>query len=161
MPGLITHTYLALILNKIKPFAVNNKSMLIFFVIGNTLPDLFARVPYIAIQKYAVFFEHGHTLLGALVVAYFVSLFFISSIRKNVFCFLYGGAVFHQLTDLVQKNIHNTGYKLFFPLKHEVNIGFLWPEDSIYAIPFLSILLIILYRRQIVKIFKHNKNNSN
>jgi hypothetical protein len=153
MPDLMTHTFIGLILAKGK----ENRSKIqqgyflfvFFFLLGNILPDITSRVPMIVFPKLIPFFEPYHTLLGGLLFAYVFSLLFEENIRRPVFGFALAGSVFHQVTDLVQKNFFGSGYRLFFPLELEINIGFVWPEDSVYILPFLLLITFVLYRKNL------------
>ena len=154
MPDLITHVSLGLLSGKLIPGIVKRKYVyenMFFFLIGIILPDVFSRVPMIVFPKYTPFFDVLHTVIGTFFLSYFVAMLFKCYARKKIFIFLFAGAVFHQITDLVQKDIFNSGYKLFFPLDVKINIGFIWAEDSLYAIPFLLIILLLLYRKQIFR----------
>ncbi|MFC2092075.1 metal-dependent hydrolase [Elusimicrobiota bacterium] len=157
MPDLMTHTLVGLIFGKIKPsFFITDllkKRMFVIFLSGNMLPDLFSRVPQILFPSYTPFFGPPHTLLGAAVVSYAVSLLFKRE-RRKIFLYLLAGTVFHFLLDLTQKDLFGGGYMLFFPLEVRVSFGFMWPEDSVYIMPFLLVITIVLYRLQIHRYFK-------
>ncbi len=85
------------------------------------------------------------------------TLLFKLSQRKHICLFVIAGAVFHQLLDLIQKDIFGTGYKMFFPLNLDISIGFIWPEDSIYVLPVLAVIVIIIYRNIVSDTYKKAK----
>ena len=142
----MTHTFLGLFLHRIKPLK-GKYHQLFFFLAGNILPDLFSRVPMIVFPKQIPFFSPYHTLLGTLLLSYAAAHFFETARRKQVFLYLFSGSVFHLITDLVQKDIFNRGYRIFFPLTYKIDIGFIWPEDSVYALPFLAVIAFAVYRK--------------
>lgn len=149
MPDLMTHTFLGLILAKGKERRLKNQNryllFIFFFLIGNILPDMVSRVPMIIFPKLIPFFHPFHTLIGGLLFSYIFALLFEETIRRKVFGFAFAGSVFHQVTDLVQKSFFGSGYRLFFPLEFEIKIGFIGPEDSVYMIPFLLLITLVLY----------------
>ncbi|MFC2061952.1 metal-dependent hydrolase [Elusimicrobiota bacterium] len=155
MPDLMTHTCLGLILKKIKPdfFQRTDRlgGILLIFLLGNILPDVSGRVPIIIFPKGALFFSVYHTLAGALIIAYLISVFFERTIRKPVFFILFAGMTFHMVTDLIQKDIFGDGYKIFYPINISIDFGFLWPEDTLFFLPFLLIAVGVLYREIVLE----------
>lgn len=157
MPDLITHTFLAVLMNKITPGSMRKFQIVFFFLVGNMVPDIFSRAPMVLSPENIPFFTVYHTLLGGVIISYIIALFFNVARRKNIFLCLFAGSVFHQIIDLVQKNLFGGGYKLFFPLDVEVSVGFIWPEGSLYVLPFLFVFVMIVYWKQIIKIIKKNR----
>lgn len=155
MPDLITHTFLGMLLNKITPKTVQKFHLIFFFLIGNIAPDIFSRGPMVLFPEKTPFFSPFHTLMGGLIISYIIVLFFDVVWRKRMFCCIFAGSIFHLLADLVQKDLFGGGHKIFFPLDIEISIGFLWPEDSLYSIPFLFVLILFLYRKETIKIVKN------
>lgn len=152
MPDLMTHAFSGLILNKTLPLfireRINFKDFVLFFTIGNILPDISSRVPMILFPEYTPFFNSFHTLLGSVVVCYIFSLYFDQTKRSVFFLSIFTGSVFHQLLDLSQKNIFGEGYMLFFPLKYEIKVGFINSEDSLYILPLLAVIVFFIYRKK-------------
>ncbi|MBN2406197.1 MAG: hypothetical protein JXJ19_00710 [Elusimicrobia bacterium] len=161
MPDLLVHTFSGLILNRLKtgPVKITEKAgkPLFLFLMGNILPDVFSKAPRILFPGLGAFFDAYHTPAGSLALCFLVSLFFEETRRKAVFLCFFAGAVFHLALDLIQKDIFGGGYKIFFPLRHEFNIGLVWPEDSIYSIPALFIIICIIYRKDIARVIRRGR----
>ena len=151
----MTHALIGMLPCRLNRVSTNSHKVF-FFLAGNLMPDLISRVPMILFPKQSIYFTSYHTLIGTLIMSYVLSFLFSTDYRKNIFKYLFSGAVFHLITDLIQKDIFNNGYDILFPLNLKIKLGFIWPEDSLYALPFLLILVFILYHKSLIKLINKN-----
>ena len=147
MPDLLTHTLVGLGVHKVK--RINN---LLIFLIGNISPDIVGRVPLILFPNLSIFFGAFHTFSAGIIIAFLFAHFFEESERKSIFLYFIAGIFFHLTLDLTQKNIFGYDYNIFSPFSYiSFSTGFIWPDDTLYSIPVLLILLVILYKKQILR----------
>lgn len=150
MPDLLTHTLSAALVHK--PFQKRTGvHFLLFFVAGNMLPDIVSRVPMILMPEWTPFFEPYHTILGSTLWILVFIQFFREKISGQMFLPLFSGTLLHFFLDSFQKNIFGVGYRLFYPLEAEFGFGIIWPEDSVYFLPVLVLLVFLFYRKKFAR----------
>jgi hypothetical protein len=142
MPDLITHTATSYLLGK----SVKIKKYLLIFCWGNILPDILTRPLYIIFPQTGDYTIGFHTPFGIIPVLLLISLLFEEKEQKSIFLYLYIGSIFHMFLDSFQKHI-GEGYYWLFPFSWK-SFGFnlFWTEDSLYAIPFLILLTLIVIK---------------
>lgn len=147
MPDLVTHMAVAHLLKK--PLRVS-KFEAVFFA-GTVLPDVLTR-PFSIIMPGSYWFVYPlHTPLVLVLVCLLISYFFEQGIRRAIFLALLTGVFLHLVLDLFQKHLVGVNYWLFPFSDLNVEIGLFWQDDSIYAIPLLLALIIILESRLLMK----------
>lgn len=162
MPDLVTHTTLGYLVRD-RRWDVH---VLILFMIGTMLPDVFSRTFIILFKDYRWFFHAWHTPVVIILLSALISLLFVSDMRKQVFKFLLLGSAFHCLLDLFQTGISDTAYLWFFPFssKFDFQIGLFWAEDTLSLTPLFVLLFLISYKweSKIISFFrrKFGKNSA-
>lgn len=143
MPDLITHSLFIYPAKKFFPAGI------LFLLIGSILPDLLGRSLGVFISDSPIVGWYQiviHTPLALLLFIYSFSFFFPEKERKKVFLFLSLGTASHLFLDLFQKTI-GLGYLWFFPFSFKsFQIPLIWPDDTIYLIPILLLLNIIIFK---------------
>ncbi|MFC1889456.1 zinc dependent phospholipase C family protein [Thermodesulfobacteriota bacterium] len=141
MPDLITHISVASILFRVS----RASSHLVLFLLGTTLPDLLTRTFYILFPVTKWLLTPFHTPIGFTLVSLLAALFFAREIRAGVFFTLLAGGGLHMFLDAFQVGVGGVSYLWAFPF-HEWSetFGFIGPEDSLYAAPFLLCAAIAL-----------------
>ena len=146
MPDLITHVL------AITPFKRSIRKNFSLILLGVLLPDIAGRTLG-TIFPNSHFFNWAelalHTPISLLLVIYLLSMFFPENQRKSVFTSFTLGASFHFALDIFQKNAtYNTPWLFHFSFS-SFRISVLWSDESIYLIPFLVVLNLVIYRREI------------
>ena len=146
MPELVTHTLAATF---IRHPARRHYPMLL---LGAVLPDLIHRSGMLLLSWILMprlpspddippvwYLTPFNSILGVVAVAYFISLLCEQSIRRHVFQWLSIGVAVHFFLDGLQRMLPGAeGYYWLFPFSwYSDTAGLYWPEDSLYAIPFL------------------------
>ena len=138
MADLITHGAAAVLLK-----AGTSWRYTAVFVLGTVTPDVFSRVPAIALGLVHVhltplpvqlltLWQPMHQPLGMTLLAYVLCHFFSASIRAQVFWNLLGGMALHLGLDLLQGH-HGAGYQLGFPLTGDVwELGWIGSESTVF-----------------------------
>lgn len=141
MPDLITHTLIVYPLKKKFP------KNILFTLIGTILPDILGRIPGILFPNSDIIGNYQaviHTPIALLLFIYSFSLFFPQKVRFIVFKFIFLGASIHLLLDMFQQTA-TFSYLWFFPFSFSwFQIPLIWPDETIYSIPFLLIINILL-----------------
>jgi hypothetical protein len=116
------------------------------------LPDFFSRIPVLFLDiilnrypgKFYYFFSNFHTPFVLIWIILLISLFF-SHERTAVFFLLAFGSGLHLFLDFLQKHFEPT-YFWFFPFSWKAGGEWrlFWPDDSIYAIPFLIGFIVLM-----------------
>lgn len=138
MPDLITHSVLV--------YTLRNRSVkseeLVLLIIGAILPDLVTR-PFMIIFPPAKYFFHAfHTPVALILIILLISYLFEECYRAKVMKLLSLGVASHLFLDLFQYSVGNRGYSWFFPFSYfDFRIGLFMPEDSLYILPLLMIIL--------------------
>lgn len=150
MPDLLTHYLTAkIITGKSATRAISP------FFLGTILPDVLSRIPSIVIinlfEKYDChldwFLAIFHSPLVLILICLLIAYFFEENLRKGVFKLLILGTALHLVLDMLQKTFtSHSGYLWFFPFSFKsFNIPFFWPDQSLYFIPILLIVLIFIW----------------
>ncbi len=150
MPDVMVHTAAAFLARR----RAWDTSLIILFLFGAMLPDLVSRPFYYFFPEIEMFFIAMHTPLVVILFCILLSQFFQDGFRTKVFLILFTGSLTHQLLDLFQIGYSLNGYMWLFPFDDKnYYIGLYWPEDPLYAIPFLlAAVCIDLF-------FTYRKNN--
>ena len=142
MPDLVTHALFVLPAKKLFP------KQLVFILIGSILPDLLGRtLGVFPIDSPLIFWYQTviHTPIALILITYSLSFIFPQRERKTIFTFLLIGIASHLFLDLFQKSI-GLAYPWFFPLSFSsFQIPLIWPDDTIYLIPILVIINLLIY----------------
>ena len=130
------------------------------FVAGTLMPDVFSRVPAIALGWVHVhliplpvqamtLWQPLHQPLGMLLMAYLLCHFFEARHRESIFWNLLGGMAFHLGLDLLQDH-HGVGYQLAFPFSENVwELGLIGSEATVpIAVPLALIAFLVVRRHQ-------------
>jgi membrane-bound metal-dependent hydrolase YbcI (DUF457 family) len=159
MPDLLTHLAAAHIVRRtgeISRCRVYRSQDYTMFYLGSILPDLIVRPLSILFDNQSVywFFSPTHFPLVLVLMSYVIVMFFKESSRKKFFLLLMLGNGLHCVLDVLQKNIALEGYYWFFPFSWKTfSLQLFWPSDSILAIPFLLVIIVVL------EIFFFRKSN--
>lgn len=153
MPDLLSHYLTAKILSTksgVRPISP--------FFAGTILPDVLGRVPSIVItnvsEKYDCnlgwFLAIFHSPFVLFLICFLITLFFEQALRKRVFKLLMLGVFLHLGLDMFQKTfISGKGYLWFFPFSFKsFSAPLFWPDQTIYFIPVLLIVFIIIWWRK-------------
>ncbi|MDQ7827109.1 MAG: hypothetical protein RDV48_30205 [Candidatus Eremiobacteraeota bacterium] len=147
MPDLATHLLV--------PYFLNRGLKLKLFLImlwGAVLPDLLSRVPgFFTDMGIRWFFFAFHTPFATFFMCYGLSQLFHQKIRRQAFLAMALGALIHYMLDLLQFTEANFNILLFPFSMRTVNIGVIWPEDSLYFLPpgLAALAVMLLYDRLI------------
>ncbi len=140
MPDLVTHfaaAYFLKIPDRWSRFRVP-------FYIGALLPDLLARPLSILYPPVSYTVYSLHTPIVSLIVCLLITQFFEKEIRSGVRINLLLGTFLHFGLDIFQKHITISYYWLFPFSWKSFELGLVWPEDSLKAVPVLVILMIVI-----------------
>ncbi len=150
MPDLLTHYLSARILT-----VKSGTRLISLFFMGTILPDVLSRVPSIVIAilfgtydcHLGWFWAILHSPIVLILVCFLMTFFFEENLRKSVFRFLIFGVVLHLGLDMLQKTFTSgSGYLWFFPFSFKsFNIPLFWPDQSLYFIPVLLVILIFIW----------------
>ena len=146
MPDLLTHALVGYLTTRPRRYRE-------LFFVGLVLPDLLGRLPMVFYKKSYWFINPGHTPMGVLLGAYLMTFLFEARVRTVIFRNLLIGASIHLFLDMLQKHL-TAAYFWFFPFTWKTfEIPLFWPEQSIYAIPFVlaAIGVVQLIRRKLAK----------
>ena len=146
MPDLATHVLSGF-------FVIRPRSYRELFFIGLVLPDVLGRFPMLFYKNSYWAIAPGHTPVGVLLASYLVSFLFEPALRRTVFKNLLLGASVHLFLDLLQRHV-SPAYYWFFPFSWKTfEIPLFWPDQSIYAVPFivLALGLFRLLRRRLAR----------
>lgn len=140
MPDLLTHTLF------VYPLKYKLNSCTPIVLMGAILPDVFARIPGVLLphRSFISWAQAAlHSPFSILIICYFASLFFEEKVRKTAFKYLLLGAFSHLFLDLFQKTL-TRGYFWLFPFSFDsFSFSLIWPNDTVYLVPFLILLNII------------------
>jgi len=142
MPDLVTHLSIAYLLKTISKRWLFFLEFSIFFYFGTILPDILTRPLYILSPNVYWAVLPLHTPLPILFVCLSISYLFDERIRKGVFFTLVTGAYLHLFLDIFQKHIQPEVFLLFPFSWKSFNVGLIWPEESLYAIPFWIVIIL-------------------
>lgn len=152
MADLVTHVAFGYFAGK-STFSTHLRTI---FYVGCILPDILTRPFYIIFPSLYWLVEPFHTPVVLILICALFALFFTPNLRKKIFYALVAGVGCHLLVDLFQTNIVD-GYLWFYPFSWEtLHIGFYKPEQSLYLMP---ILLIIIISIEIIAYFKWKRQN--
>lgn len=149
MPDVATHLILPWLFHRI----VRIRHYILYVLWGSVLPDIFCRVPNLFISLYDRWYLYGiHTPFVSIVLCYAAALLFARRMRFRVFIGLGAGVIVHFLLDLTQYT-ESTINMLWFPFSTKsINIGFAWPEDSLYLVfLWIAIFAVIIITDRIKK----------
>ncbi len=123
------------------------------FVLGTCLPDLFGRVPSMAlttlrwtvplIPEWTIYvWGPLHMPFGILVMSVLVSQLFGDGTRRTAAMQLTAGGMLHMAVDLLQSHL-GAGYLLLFPFSMwDFELGLIGSEDTVRIVPVLLPLTI-------------------
>ena len=154
MPELVTHTLVTVFIRR------SARAHYPVLLLGAVLPDLIHRGGSILLDwvlkprlltpddiPASWYLTPFNSPFGIVAVAYGLALLCEASIRRDVFRWLCIGIGSHFFLDRLQRILpgHEAGgYPWLFPFSWYSNtIGLFWPEDSLYAIPGLVIVVFI------------------
>jgi membrane-bound metal-dependent hydrolase YbcI (DUF457 family) len=142
MPGLATHVLAAYLVKNaagIRPLAL--------FLLGTILPDILSRVPFFVIPGLFWAVKALHSVFVIVLACLLLSYLFPERGRRQAFKILLAGALLHIFLDLFQLSIY-PGYMWFFPFStYAFNLGLFWPEEPLFALPFLALVSLAVYLR--------------
>ncbi|MDI6640418.1 MAG: zinc dependent phospholipase C family protein, partial [Methanocellales archaeon] len=116
--------------------------------LGTILPDVLTRFNDFLMHDFNWFFTPLHTPLVMFLTCLLITYLFEENRRKMVFISLMIGSFLHLFLDVLQ--IHwVTTYYLFYPFSWEkFEFGLFWPHQSIYFIPVLLLMSVIILLRK-------------
>ncbi|UCD84614.1 MAG: hypothetical protein JSU92_00040 [Deltaproteobacteria bacterium] len=139
MPDLVTHFSVAYILvrwTKVLKYSAT-------FYLGTILPDILTRSFFIPFPKTYWVVSPFHTPIPLFFTCWLIAYLFEERLRKGILISLVTGAYLHLLIDFFQKYIVPE-HLLLFPFSWKTfGFGLFWPEESLYAIPLLLLLILI------------------
>ena len=138
MPDLATHVLSGF-------FVRRPRSYRELFFIGLVLPDVLGRFPMVFYKNSYWAIAPGHTPIGVVIASYLISFLFESDVRKTVFKNLLLGASVHLFLDLLQRHVSPAYYWLFPFSWKTFEIPLFWPDQTIYAVPFIALLLAVIH----------------
>jgi len=140
MPDLITHLSVAYLLRK----RVKILKYSAVFYLGTILPDILTRPFYILFPNTYWAVLPLHAPIPLFFVCWLITYLFDEPSRRGIFISLASGVYLHLLLDFFQKHIEPEFLPLF-PFSWEaLEIGLFWPEQSLYAIPFWILLILVV-----------------
>ena len=143
MPDLTTHLAAAYLVAETKQNISQEAKTL--FLIGNLLPDLLTRPLNVAFPRLCWLFAPLHTPVGLILVCGLVTYAFEKRLRGVVFRALALGVGLHLLLDALQKRVTDV-YGILFPFAwKDIYIGVFWPDQSLWALPFLLIASAVMH----------------
>lgn len=148
MPDLLTHFLSAYILGK---GTIASRAMRSIFYLGAILPDLFSRSPIILLEfilrrypgEISRFFVNFHSPFVVFWLSLLISQLFQKD-RRKIFFILLSGAGLHLFLDLLQRHVEPVYFWLFPFSWQKWEIGLFWADNSIYAVPFLLLFILII-----------------
>lgn len=158
MPDLVTHAVIPYLV--VKFWKRLNKINLAIFLLGAILPDLLSRSFNVFLMRWVLlisdYTDPIHTPCMIVLYCGVISFFFADKIRKEVFWFLLLGSFLHLAFDLFQTNF-GYGYDLLFPFSYwRKERGLIWPEDTLWLVPFLAAVWLAVVIRDKIKNQKTN-----
>lgn len=147
MPDLLTHFLSGYIIGR----PISKPARRAVFYIGAILPDILSRVPVLFfkiilnkdLDKLGYFFTNLHSPFVVIWISLLISLFFARE-KVIVFSILLAGSGLHLFLDFLQRHF-TPSYFWLFPFSWKTGeLGLFWPGDTIYAIPVLIGIIIIL-----------------
>ena len=144
MPDLMTHLLAPYTMGRL---ALKSRQRLALLCAGAVLPDLLSRVPAIVLGQTQVawVFSAFHTPVGVLVFCLGAVFAFPREMRRLALGWLLAGSGVHFLLDLLQKTVLAGNYYWFFPFSFkQFQVELFWPDQSVYAIPALLALAVIV-----------------
>lgn len=158
MADLVTHACTALLCKV--PY--RRPQHIATFVAGTCVPDLFGRVPCMALTSLrwslpalpeALIYPWNvlHMPFGVLLGSYLLTFLFPEADRRAVYRNLVGGGLLHLAVDLLQFHF-GVGYLLLFPFSTwDYELGWIGSEDTVRAVPVLvpvtALLAWVSWRR--------------
>lgn len=140
MPDIATHVLAAYLFKKasgINPLAL--------FLLGTMLPDILSRPLYMLFPGLFWAVRPFHSIFVIALVCLLISYLFPEAARKSTLKVLFAGAMLHLFLDLLQKTIYG-GYPWLFPFStYSPSLGLFWPEDPLFALPFLAAISLAIY----------------
>ncbi len=158
MPDLVTHAAVGWLAGRALARRRPGRWSVAAFVAGSYAPDLLSRVPTLALvmlqgrvgplpPALLNAFEPLHTPLGLALAAWGLAFLFREDQRPAVLRGLLGGMALHLFLDLLQDH-QGVGLPLLYPLSPRLfELGWIGSESSVYAAPFLAVLVAVLARR--------------
>lgn len=149
MPDLATHLVTGYLVAETRQGLSQEAKVL--FLVGNLLPDLLTR-PFCAFFPGLYWaFAPLHTPVGLVLACGIASYAFEERLRGVAFRALTLGAALHLLLDALQKRVVDV-YGILFPLAwKDVYVGLFWPDESLYVLPVLVLVILareVMQRRQ-------------
>ena len=150
MPDLMTHFLASHLVRRGRDAAAANPwsgAIALVFYIGAVLPDIITRPLTILTGSQTVFWATmpTHTPVILVVESWALSLLCRMELRARVFGLLCAGWLTHLALDLLQRHIWNGAYFWFFPFSWATGqIPLFWPNDAMWAIPFLLIIVVVI-----------------
>lgn len=145
MPDLLTHILVPSLFKK------KFQKYFLIVLLGAILPDIISKIPRFFLEnrfyQWQWFFQTFHTLVGLLLLCLLTTFFFEEKERQAVFKFLLIGVVSHVILDSFQQHfaLGTQGYHWFFPFTwQDFTIPLFWPETSLYFIPALLIIFVLI-----------------
>jgi hypothetical protein len=143
MPDLLTHILV------LTPLRKKLTASLALVLIGTILPDTLGRIsvvlPFSPVLTWVDFAAHTPLSMGLLI--YILALAFPEDERKRTFALLTLGTGIHFGLDLLQRTA-TFGIPWFFPFSFSSFwIPLLWSDESVWAIPPLLIVNLLVYVR--------------
>ena len=131
-------------IGRIRLFALR---LVAFFLIGTILPDLLNKPLTIMFHQEWVYWltMPTHTPAGCLLLSYIIAMLIpFQAERSSLFFAMYLGCGSHWGLDLLQRHIGG-GYFWLFPFSWKTfEIPLFWSSETIMAIPFLLVVVIVL-----------------
>jgi hypothetical protein len=150
LPDLATHLAGAHLARRLLELARGQEStgrQATLLYLGTILPDLISKPPTIVFSASWVYWltMPTHTPLGTLLLCYLIALCLEEKERPLGLALLGAGAGLHYLLDLLQKHISSGSYFYFFPFSWKTfHIPLFWPSDSILAVPWLILAILLV-----------------
>ncbi len=144
MPDLMTHLLVPYTLGRL---TLKSRERLALLCAGAVLPDLLSRVPAIVLGKTQVawVFAAFHTPAGVLVFCLGAVFSFPQEMRRFCLAWLLAGSGVHFFLDLLQKTVLAGNYYWLFPFSfRRFQVELFWPDQSVYAVPFLLVMAVII-----------------
>jgi hypothetical protein len=156
MPELLGHIAAARIARAVPPLShlMKNEAGLVdghrtaLYYLGTILPDLLTRPFTILYPPSRAYVAPLHSPFCCVLASVVLARAFAPPLRARAFKLLAVGAIFHQLLDLIQKQIGD-GYCIFFPFSaHGPTAGLLWPDQTLWLSPALVLVALALAWRE-------------
>ncbi len=153
MADLLTHACVGLLVSR-----ASDRVLWTGALAGSLLPDVFARVPPLALGRFvaphvdlpphlALMFMPLHLPVGMVLSSAALALLFVPRQRAAMFWSLLLGMGLHIAVDLLQDHL-DVGYALLFPCSLvDFELPLMGSEDSIFALPVLFPLTVFVFWR--------------